>query len=29
MIDNPSKQKNGHGAAAQGLVLEKVRYEKS
>lgn len=29
MIDKPSKQKNGHGAAAQGLILEKVTYEKS
>ncbi len=29
MIDHPSKQKNGHGAAAQGLILEKVRYKKS
>ena len=29
MIDKPSKQKNGHGAAAQGLILEKVKYEKS
>lgn len=28
MIDNPSKKKNGHGAAAQGLILEKVRYKK-
>jgi tRNA pseudouridine38-40 synthase len=26
MIDKPSKQKNGHGAAAQGLILEKVTY---
>lgn len=29
MIEKPSKQKNGHGAAAQGLILEKVKYEKS
>ncbi|WP_440998495.1 tRNA pseudouridine(38-40) synthase TruA [Fodinibius sp. SL11] len=29
MINNPSKNKNAHGAAAQGLILEKVRYEKS
>ena len=28
MIDNPSKDKNGHGAAAKGLILEKVAYEK-
>lgn len=28
MITHPSKDKNGHGAAAKGLVLEKVRYEK-
>ncbi|PAU95822.1 tRNA pseudouridine(38-40) synthase TruA [Aliifodinibius salipaludis] len=29
MIDNASKRKNGHGAPAQGLVLEKVKFEKS
>jgi tRNA pseudouridine38-40 synthase len=29
MIDKPSKQKNGHGAAAQGLILGKVTFEKS
>ncbi|WP_138429149.1 tRNA pseudouridine(38-40) synthase TruA [Fodinibius saliphilus] len=29
MIDNPSKMKNGHGAAAKGLILEKVEYKKS
>lgn len=29
MIDNPSKRKNGHGASAQGLILEKVKFEKS
>jgi tRNA pseudouridine38-40 synthase len=29
MIDNASKKKNAHGAAAQGLILEKVRYKKS
>ncbi len=29
MIEKPSKQKNGHGAAAQGLILEKVKFEKS
>lgn len=29
MIDNPSKSKHGHGAPAQGLVLEKVKFEKS
>ncbi|MGM0546802.1 MAG: tRNA pseudouridine(38-40) synthase TruA [Bacteroidota bacterium] len=29
MIEHPSKNKNGHGAAAQGLILEKVRYKKS
>jgi tRNA pseudouridine38-40 synthase len=28
MIDNPSKKKNGHGAAAKGLILEKVEYKK-
>ena len=28
MIEHPSKQKNGHGAAAKGLILEKVKYEK-
>ena len=28
MIAKPSKEKNGHGAAAQGLILEKVSYEK-
>lgn len=28
MIEHPSKQKNGHGAAAKGLILEKVNYEK-
>lgn len=26
MIEEPSKQKNGHGAAAKGLILEKVKY---
>ncbi|NGP88578.1 tRNA pseudouridine(38-40) synthase TruA [Fodinibius halophilus] len=29
LIDNPSKSKNGHGAAAKGLILEKVKYKKS
>ncbi len=29
MIDHPSKDKNGHGAAAKGLILEKVKYENS
>lgn len=29
MIDNPSKNKNGHGAAAKGLILERVSYKKS
>lgn len=29
MIDHPSKKKNGFGAAAQGLILEKVSYKKS
>lgn len=29
MIENPSKQKNGHGAAAHGLILEEVSYKKS
>lgn len=29
MIENPNKQKNSYGAAAQGLILEKVKYEKS
>lgn len=29
MIDNPSKQKNGHGAAAKGLILVNVKYKKS
>ncbi|MEL7835028.1 tRNA pseudouridine(38-40) synthase TruA [Fodinibius sp. Rm-B-1B1-1] len=29
MIDKPSKNKNGHGAAAHGLILEKVSYKKS
>lgn len=29
MIEKPSKQKNGHGAAAKGLILEKVNYEKN
>ncbi len=29
MIDEPSKQKNGHGAAAKGLILEKVKYKKA
>lgn len=29
MLDKPSKEKNGHGAAAHGLILEKVTYEKS
>lgn len=28
MLDKPSKDKNGHGAAAKGLILEKVRYKK-
>lgn len=28
MIEKPSKKKNGHGAAAKGLILEKVTYEK-
>lgn len=28
MIDQPSKQKNGHGASAKGLILEKVNYKK-
>lgn len=28
MIENPGKEKNGHGAAAKGLILEKVNYEK-
>lgn len=28
MIEHPSKKKNGHGAAAKGLILEKVEYEK-
>jgi tRNA pseudouridine38-40 synthase len=28
MIQQPSKNKHGHGAAAKGLVLEKVRYKK-
>lgn len=28
MIDNPSKDKNGHGAAAKGLILEKVKFKK-
>lgn len=29
MIDNPAKDKNGYGAAAKGLILENVEYEKS
>jgi len=29
MIEKPSKQKNGHGAAAKGLILEKVNYKKA
>lgn len=29
MLDNPSKKKNGFGAAAKGLILEKVGYKKS
>lgn len=29
MIDNPSKNKNAHGAPAQGLILENVSYKKS
>lgn len=29
MIVKPSKDKNGHGAAAQGLILEKVNYKKA
>lgn len=28
MLDKPSKQKHGHGAAAKGLILEKVKYKK-
>lgn len=28
MIERPSKQKNGHGASAKGLILEKVKYKK-
>ena len=28
MIDKPSKQKNGHGASAKGLILERVLYKK-
>ncbi|MCW9705816.1 tRNA pseudouridine(38-40) synthase TruA [Fodinibius salsisoli] len=28
MIQEPSKNKHGHGAAAKGLILEKVRYRK-
>ncbi len=28
LIENPSKDKNAHGAAAQGLILEKVCYKK-
>lgn len=28
MLDKPSKQKSSHGAAAKGLILEKVRYKK-
>lgn len=28
MIEQPSKQKNGHGASAKGLILEKVEYKK-
>lgn len=28
MIAKPSKDKNGHGAPAQGLILEKVNYKK-
>lgn len=27
MLENPSVEKNGHGAAAKGLILEKVVYE--
>lgn len=29
MIAHSSKQKNGHGAAAKGLILEKVNYKKA
>ncbi|HKK46307.1 MAG TPA: tRNA pseudouridine(38-40) synthase TruA [Balneolaceae bacterium] len=29
MIEKPSKKKNGFGAAAKGLILEKVGYKKS
>ncbi len=28
MLYNPGKEKNGHGAPARGLILEKVRYKK-
>lgn len=28
MLDHPSKKKNGFGAAARGLILEKVGYKK-
>jgi tRNA pseudouridine38-40 synthase len=27
MLENPTAEKSGHGAAAKGLILEKVRYE--
>lgn len=27
MLENPTADKNGHGAAAKGLILEKVQYE--
>lgn len=29
MIEEPSKRKNGHGAAAKGLILERVKYKKA
>jgi tRNA pseudouridine38-40 synthase len=29
MIEHSSKDKNGHGAGAKGLILEKVKYENS
>jgi len=29
LIENPSKDKNAHGVAAQGLILEKVCYKKA
>ncbi len=29
MIENPSKQKNAHGASAKGLILKDVNYKKS